>query len=54
MRLPPQSPPVIRDGPPRWQCVDGRLVPIIRTDRQFREVTPVPQVAVERQRDEPS
>ena len=52
MTLPPQSPPIIRAAPPRWQCVDGKLVPIIRTDRQFREVHPDPQTAVERQRDD--
>lgn len=52
MILPPQAPPIIREGPPRWQCVNGVLVPIIRTDRHFREVQPDPQPAVERQHDD--
>jgi len=38
MILPPQSPPIIRTGPPRWEVRDGCLREIVRTDRCFREI----------------
>ena len=40
MILPKQAPPVIRPAPPRWQRIGNYLCPVIRTDRDYRAVTP--------------
>ena len=51
MILPKQSPPIIRPGPPRWQQIGQFLCPVIRTDLDYREITPNPDptAPVERQ-----
>jgi hypothetical protein len=48
--MPKPAPPVDRQPPPRWQQIGNFLCPVIRTDRDFREVqqdSPDPPTAVE-------
>jgi hypothetical protein len=46
MILPLQAPPIIRSGPHRWVQIGNKLCPVVRTDRDYREIdTPNPNPA---------